>query len=103
MSLEGKPRQTVLAELEIEKINSAEGIKNILEVLDKFYKKDSTKFAISTFNDFINYKRDLSMSLNEYLIEFNLKYNNMKNADMKLPTGVLAGFLLNCCNLSEEK
>ena len=103
LSLEGKARQTVLAELETTAINHADGIKNILTVLDKFYKKDSTNAAGAAFNDFIDYKRDKDVSLEDFLIEFNLKYHRMENSDMKLPTGVLAGFLLRCCNLDAKK
>lgn len=103
LSLEGKARQTVLAELETDKINCNDGIKNILAILDKFYKKDSIKSACTAFNDFIDYRRGKDVSLNDFLIEFNLKYHRLENSDMKLPTGVLAGFLLRCCNLSADK
>ena len=103
LSLEGKARQTVLAEVDTSKINCTDGIKNILTALDKFYKKDSTKSAFAAFDDFIKYQRNPGMSLKDYLIDFNLKYHKMENADMTLPTGVLACMLLNCCNISNEK
>ena len=103
LSLEGKARQTVLAEVDPDEINCDDGVKNILKALDQYYKKDESKSAYSAFDDFIKYRRDPSMSLNEFLIEFNLKCHKIENFDMKLPTGVLAYFLLACVNLSEEK
>ena len=66
-------------------------------------KKDSTKSVCTAFDDFIDYQREKNVPPNAFLIKFNLKCHKKENADMKLPTGVLAGFLLRCCNLSSEK
>lgn len=103
LSLEGKARQTVLAEVEVDAINCDDGVTNILGALDRFYKKDESKSAFSAFDDFIKYRRDPGMSLKDYLIEFNLKCHKIENFDMKLPTGVLAYLLLSCANISQEK
>ena len=103
LSLEGKPRETVLAEVEIDQINCEDGVKNIFIALDRFYKKDEAKSAYFAFDDFVKYKRDPKMSLKDYLIEFNLKQHRIENFNMKLPTGVLAYLLLSCSNISQEK
>ena len=103
LSLEGKPRQTVLAEVPVSDINSTNGIKKIFECLDKFFKKDETKSAYTAFDEFIKFRRNSKSSLKDYLIDFNLKYHKIENFDMKLPDGVLAYLLLTCANLSAEK
>ena len=43
------------------------------------------------------------MSLDDYLIEFNLKYHKINNLGMKLPSGVLAYFLLNGANIGQDR
>ena len=48
LSLEGKPRQTVLAEVGVAKINHADGTKNIFACLDAFYKQDESKVHTKT-------------------------------------------------------
>ena len=103
LSLEGKPRETVLAEVDIDKINSAEGMNEIFKCLDKFFKKDETKSAYSAFDEFIKLRRKPSVSLKDFLIDFNLKYHRIENFDMKLPDGVLAYLLLTSVNISNEK
>ena len=103
LSLEGKPRQTVLAEVTVADINSEQSVSNIFKALDRFYKKDETKSAYSAFDDFIKYRRDTKLPLKDFLIEFNLKYHKIENFNMKLPTGVLAYLLLTCANISEDK
>ena len=104
LSLEGKARETALAELDpATQINCNTGVANIMTVLAKFYKKDESKSAYFAFDDFIKYKRDPSVSLKDYLIEFNLKIKTIENFNMKLPSGVLAYFLLSCVNISQEK
>ena len=94
LSLEGKPRHTVLAELDPDVINSANGVKEIFKCLDKSYEKDETKSAYSAFDDFIKLRRKASIPLNDFLIDFNLKYHKIENFNMKLPDGVLAYLLL---------
>ena len=103
LSLEGKPRQTVLAEVEVDHINSADGVKKIFECLDKFYKKDEIKCAYTAFDEFIQFKRSPKTSLKDYLIDFNLKYHKIVNYNMPLQEGVLAYLLLNSANMSEDK
>ena len=103
LSLEGKPRETVLAEVSLTDLSSADGIKKIFECLDRYYKKDETKSAFTAFDEFIKFRRSSKTSLKDYLIEFNLKYHRIENFDMKLPDGVLAYLLLTCANISDEK
>ena len=103
LSLEGKPRETVLAEVPLDEITCDDGIKNIFKCLDKYYKKDETKSAFTAFDEFIKFRRDPKTSLKDYLIDFNLKYHRIENFDMKLPDGVLAYLLLTCANISPEK
>ena len=88
LSLEGKPRQTVLAEVGPSLINCEQGVANIFKALDRYYKKDESKTAYFAFDDFIKYRRASDMSLNDFLIEFNLKYHRLENFNMKLPDGV---------------
>lgn len=103
LTLTGKARQAVLSGVPREKIKSASGLKAITDCLDELYEKDKSQSGYAAYDDFTNYRRSATTNIQDYLVEFNLKYNKIKIFDMKLPDGVLAYYLLKCANLSEEQ
>lgn len=103
LTLSGKARETVLADVSLDRINSENGVKNITSALDKLYEQDKAESAYKAFDHFIKFQRPNSMSTKEYIIEFNLRLSKLKDYDMVLPDGVLAYYLLNCANLTEEQ
>lgn len=102
-SLTGDVRKTIMSEVPLDDINCDNGVDNILKVLDKHFAKDTALAGLLAFDDFIEYKRPKSMSIADFLIRFNLKYNAMKSHKMEVPDNILAAILLKCCNLPEDK
>ena len=102
-SLTGDVRKTVMSEVSIEELDCEDGIKNVLKVLDKHFEKDTAQAGLLAFDAFIEYKRPSDLSIKDYLISFNLKYNAIKSYQMDLPDNILAALLLKCANLPEDK
>ena len=102
-SLVGKPRETVLSELNVEEIICTNGLTNIFAKLDIYFEGNKTKNAFQAHDDLNSFRRDPSMSIEDFLIEFQLKVNKVKAAGTTLPDGVLGYTLLNCANLSPKQ
>lgn len=102
-SLEGIPRQTVLSELEVSAITADDGVKNIIKTLDNYFLGNETQNAYNDIDDLMNYKRDKSLSVENFIVEFQLKVNKVKSSGTVLSDGVLGYTLLNCANLREDK
>lgn len=103
LTLAGKARETVLAEVALVKINADSGVDAITHALDKLFEKDKAESAFASFENFIKFRRPSDMSIKDYMIEFNLRLNRIKDHNMDLPEGVLAYYLLNCGNLTEDQ
>ena len=101
LSLKGKAKDAVL-ELDITDIKSENGVSKVLEKLGQIYKKDTIDSAYEAFDMFINFKRNPSMTISQYVTEFERLYNKAKQHECTLSTGVLAYFLLNQANLSPD-
>ena len=101
LSLTGNSREAIL-ELELDKLNCDDGVKNLLEKLDNLYLKDTHHSAYEAYEKFEKFSRVSSMNMNEYIIEFERLYNKIKNQEMTLPEGVLAYRFLNGSNISEN-
>ena len=101
LKLSGKARDKVL-ELEIEKIDCDAGLDNILVELAKIYKKDTIDAAYESFERFIGFKRDTSMNISEYIMEFEKRYHKAKTHGFTLASTCLGYFLLNQARLNED-
>ena len=102
-SLEGIARQTVLSELTVAEITAEEGVKNITSTLDFFFIGNETQKAYDAIDDILNYRRDKEVTMEKFVVEFQLKVSKVKASGTVLPEGVLGYTLLNCANLPEEK
>ena len=103
LSLKDKARATVLAEVEDEEYDKDSIVTKIMAALDKLLKKNDTETAYQAFDDFIKFRRPQSMSIEKYMVEFNLRYAKLKKHKMPLPEGVQAYTLLECANLPESQ
>ena len=103
LTLTGKTRQAVLAGVTRAQMKSETAVKCITDCLDELYLQDQAQSGFAAYEEFTTYRRLPKTSIQEYLTEFNLKYNRIKNFNMELPDGVLAYYVLKCANLSEEK
>lgn len=103
LTLAGKAREAVLAQVGVSGVNADDGLDKVIACLDKLYLKDKTESGFAAFDRFIKFRRPFNMSIKDYAIEFNLRYNRLKDYDMTLPEGVLAYTFLTCANLQDDQ
>ena len=102
-SLQGTPRQTVLSELTVEEIIADNGVKNIIQTLDSFYLENRTQNAFNVLDDLMSFKRTSDMTIQNFIIKFQLKINRVKNTGMVLCDEFLGYALLKAANLSSNR
>ena len=102
LSLEGKAREAAL-ELEIEELNSDDGMKILLSKLDGLYLKDENQQLYVCLKKFEQHKRPSDQSINDYINEFERLYNKLKYYKVDYPDAALAYRLLESANLPNEK
>ena len=69
LCLTGRARDAVL-ELDITKLNSVTGIKELIAKLDTLFLKDTEQRIYGAYDDFEKFKRNSDMNINDYIIEF---------------------------------
>ena len=103
LSLEGRPRETVLAEVKEEAYDKDDIVTVIIACLDGLLKKEKSETQYGAFDEFITFRRPKSQSIEKFIQDFNLRYTKVKHLEMPLPDGVLAYALLKCCNLTDDQ
>ena len=98
----GSARDAVL-ELGPNIINGRDAVAKITQKLDTLFLKDDNVATYQAWQSFIKFKRNKSMNMSDYTIEFNKLYNVCKKASLTLPTGVLAIQFLESANLPLEQ
>ena len=71
-----------------------EGVKQIMEFLDKTYRKDNTSLMMTSWSDFINIRKKESQNMNGFLNDFDQANANLKISKIELPKTVLALHML---------
>ena len=79
------------------------GVDTITVSLDKLYVKKESASAFNAFENFSGFRRPSNMSIEDYMIDFNLRLCKIRSHAMDLPEGVLAYYLLSCANVSDEQ
>jgi hypothetical protein len=76
LSLEGKSREVVLG-ISARTLNSEDGMKILLEALDEVFQKAAIDCAYEAYSEFEKFNRSCveNMSMSEYIITFEQKYN----------------------------
>ena len=97
-----KAKDKVL-ELEVKDIGAEDGITRIIQKLDEIYLLDKDQRIYIALDSFETYKRDQKMNMTEFVSEFEVKHNKIKQYDCVLPDGVLAYKLLKAANLTESQ
>lgn len=103
LTLSGKARETVLAEVAEDEYDKDTILKKITASLDTLYLKDTSETAYIAFDNFIKFRRPQNMSIQDFMGEFNLRYSKIKVHKMVLPDGVLAYAVLTCANLPDDQ
>ena len=102
LSLSGTARDAVL-EMDIEVLNSDEGVTKLVEKLDGLFLKDENQRIYVALKFFEKYQRPLSLSIDEYINYFDLLHNKIKAHNINLPDAVIAYRLLESANLDSAK
>ena len=96
-------RDKVFNELKLETINADDGVEKLIEYLDKLFKKDELSEVYERYILFDRYERESEMKIDDFILEFERRYNRIKQKDMNLPAGVLAFKLLDASKLPHDK
>lgn len=103
LTLVGKAQQAVRATVTRAQMKSPTGLKEVLTCLNGLYEKDAARSSFAAYEEFSEYRRAANIPIEDYLIEFNIKYSKLKDYKMDLPDGVLAFYVLKCANLSDDQ
>ena len=95
-------RDKVFSELDIDKLHVEEGLKTLIENLDKWYLKDSLSSAYESWSNFYKFKRSENCSMETYILEFLKRYKVLKKNKIEIPNSVLAFILLDCAGLEHR-
>ena len=101
-ALEGQAKKACSG-LPIEEICGQDGVRLILDKLETVFAKDSEQIAFEDCSRFENFFRPDSMSISEYINEFERLYDKLKTHKMSYADGILAYKLLINARISKEK
>ena len=59
----GKTRETILAEVEADKLQADDGVDKVTNAQNKFYNRNDSESAFTAFENFINFQRHSSMPI----------------------------------------
>ena len=96
-------RELVLEEIEIEKLEVDDGLKTLIDHLDKVLGKDDLTDSLEKFDEFFNYERESEQDIRNFISKFDQKYNAMAKKDMKLPSPIKAFMLIRKAKVTEDE
>ena len=102
LSLEGKARECCKT-IPVDQLQGRDGVTVLLTKLRELYAKDAEETAFRAYEDFETFTRSSTMDIQDFINEFDHKYQKIKAKGMELPDGVLAYRLLKSANISAEK
>ena len=78
-------RDKVFSDLSLDELKGDDGVKKLMEFMDKLFKKDQLSEAYEAFSDFERFQRKDTMTMDTYIMEFEKLYN--KTAKFDTSTG----------------
>ena len=87
---------------ELNKLSEEEGVKSLLEILDKYYKKDDLSEAFESWTKFVSYLRVDGVTIDNYISEFYKRYNELRKF-VELPKSITGFTLLNNAGLDAKE
>ena len=78
------------------------GMTTLLERLDKVFLRDDKDKAYEAYKSFDTFQRQENMSMTDYIVEFDKRYNKSKKYEMSLPEAVLAFKILDNAGLTSK-
>lgn len=82
-------------------LKSDTGLKSVLDFLDTELGKNAIDDAIGKWEDFDSCRKTDSQTLEEFISDFEMKYNRIKSSGTKLPEEILAFMLLKRSGVSQ--
>eukprot|EP00112_Aurelia_sp_Birch-Aquarium-sp1_P025637 Seg862.2 transcript_id=Seg862.2/GoldUCD/mRNA.D3Y31 product="hypothetical protein" protein_id=Seg862.2/GoldUCD/D3Y31 len=95
-------RDKVFSDLSLDQLKGDDGVKKLMEFMDKLFKKDQLSEAYEAFSDFKRFKRKETMAMDTYVMEFEKLYNKTAKFKMTLPQAVQAFKLLEGAGLDQK-
>ncbi|XP_039900576.1 uncharacterized protein LOC120741662 [Simochromis diagramma] len=101
LGLEGRARETAM-EIPAEDLDKDDGMEILLAKLDAVFQREEKDRAYEAYSCFDSIAKNHSVSMADYIIDFEQRYNRMKKYNMTLPDAVLAFKLLDTACLDEK-
>ena len=98
-----KIKDKVFGELELDVLNSENGMSVLFEFLDRYLLEDELMNSWNKFEDFEKFERKHGQNIREYVADFDLKSRKLEKVHIKLPSEILAFKLLRNANLSKQE
>ena len=95
-------RDKVFSDLSLDELKGDDGVKKLMEFMDKLFKKDQLSEAYEAFSDFERFQRKDTMTMDTYIMEFEKLYNKTAKFKMTLPQAVQAFKLLEGAGLDQK-
>ena len=102
LTLSGNARETAM-NITAADMAKKDGMQTILRKLDEVFLKDDKDKAYEAYRDFDSFKRPEDTTMNDYIIEFDRRYNISKKYDMTLPEAVLTFKILDNAGLTSKE
>ena len=80
----------------------ADGLQKLIEKLDSVFKSEKVDEAYEAYSKFTKFERISVMTIEDYILDFELLYDKMGNNDMRLPEAMKAFRLLDGANLEDS-
>ena len=87
---------------DLNKLSTDDGVKTLLEILDKYYKKDDLSAAFESWSKFVSYLREDGVTIDNYISEFYKRYNELRRF-VELPKAITGFILLNNAGLDAKE
>lgn len=101
LGLEGRARESAL-EISAGDLHKDEGMETLLAKLDAVFLREEKDRAYEAYSHFDSISKDSAVSMADYIIDFEQRYNRMKKYNMTLPDALLAFKLLDTACLEEK-
>ena len=96
-------RERVFDELELSDLKKEDGMKTLTDYSDKNLGKVDLVDSLEKFEDFEDFTRRSGQSINDYVAEFDQKYNKLRKLKLELPSAILAFKLFRRANITQEE
>ncbi|XP_061906336.1 uncharacterized protein LOC133659674 [Entelurus aequoreus] len=101
LGLEGRAKDIAM-EIPADDLDKDTGMATLLAKLDGVFQQEEKDRAYEAYYQFDRLMKDSSVSMADYIIDFEQRYNRIKKYDMALPDAVLAFKLLDTACLDEK-